>query len=49
MLNSLFSRRQFLKTSTAGVAAGLMPSGLLVRPAFAATATVGFIYVGPEG
>jgi basic membrane protein A len=48
MLNSLFSRRQFLRTSTAGVAAGLMPSGLLVRPAFAATATVGFIYVGPK-
>ena len=48
MLNSLFSRRQFLKTSTAGVAAGLIPSGLMVRPAFAATATVGFIYVGPK-
>ena len=29
-------------------AAGLLPSGLLVRPAFAAAATVGFIYVGPK-
>ena len=48
MLNSLFSRRQFLKTSTAGVAAGLIPSGLMVPPAFAAAATVGFIYVGPK-
>jgi basic membrane protein A and related proteins len=48
MMNSLFSRRQFLKTSTAGVAAGLLPSGLLVRPALAATATIGFIYVGPK-
>lgn len=48
MLNSLFSRRQFLKTSTAAAAAGLMPSSLVVRPAFAAAATVGFIYVGPK-
>jgi basic membrane protein A len=48
MMKSPFSRRQFLKTSTAGVAATLLPSGLLVRPAFAATATVGFIYVGPK-
>ncbi|MCA3573747.1 MAG: twin-arginine translocation signal domain-containing protein, partial [Aestuariivirga sp.] len=48
MSNSLFSRRQFLKTTTAGVAAGLLPSGLMVRPALAATATVGFIYVGPK-
>ena len=48
MSNSLFSRRQFLKTTTAGVAAGLLPAGLLVRPALAATATVGFIYVGPK-
>jgi basic membrane protein A len=48
MMKSLFSRRQFLKTSTAGAAAGLLPSGLLVGPALAATATVGFIYVGPK-
>ena len=48
MSNSLFSRRQFLKTTTAGVAAGLLPAGLMVRPALAATATVGFIYVGPK-
>ena len=49
----LLSRRQLLKTSTAGVAAGLVASVLPVpvlpvRRAFAAGLTVGFIYVGPK-
>lgn len=48
MLKMPFSRRSFLQTTTAGLAAGLLPSGLMVRPALAATATVGFIYVGPK-
>lgn len=46
--NFMFSRRQLLKTSAAGIALGLAPSSLLSRPAFAAAATVGFIYVGPK-
>ena len=48
MLKSPFSRRQFLQTTTVAAAAGLLPTSLLLRPAFAAAATVGFIYVGPK-
>ena len=45
---SMFSRRQLLKASAAGLAAGIAPAGLFSQPAFAASATVGFIYVGPK-
>ena len=44
----MLSRRQLLKTSAAGTLLGLAPTGLLSRPALAAAATVGFIYVGPK-
>jgi simple sugar transport system substrate-binding protein len=44
----MLSRRQLLKTSAAGMTLGLAPASLLSRPAFAAAATVGFIYVGPK-
>jgi simple sugar transport system substrate-binding protein len=44
----MLSRRQLLKTSAAGAALGLASSVLPFRPAFAAAATVGFIYVGPK-
>ncbi len=46
--NFMLSRRQLLKTSAAGTLLGLAPTGLLSRPALAAAATVGFIYVGPK-
>ena len=42
------SRRQLLKTSAAGAALGVASSILPVRSAFAASATIGFIYVGPK-
>jgi len=45
--NFLISRRQLLRTSAAG-AAGLAASTLPFRAAFAASATIGFIYVGPK-
>jgi simple sugar transport system substrate-binding protein len=45
---SMFSRRQLLKASAAGLAAGIAPAGLFSQPAFAASATIGFIYVGPK-
>ena len=44
----MLSRRQLLKTSAAGAALGLASSALPFRAAFAASATVGFIYVGPK-
>jgi basic membrane protein A len=44
----MFSRRQILKTSAAGAVLGFAPSLLPVRSAFAAGATIGFIYVGPK-
>jgi simple sugar transport system substrate-binding protein len=40
----VLDRRTVLKTSLAGAAAAAMP----FRPAFAATKTIGFIYVGPK-
>ena len=47
--NLILSRRQLLKTSATGLALGLVPGSLLSRSAFAAaTATIGFIYVGPK-
>jgi basic membrane protein A and related proteins len=47
--NLILSRRQLLKKSATGLALGLVPGGLLSRSAFAAaTATIGFIYVGPK-
>ena len=48
MPNSLFSRRRFLQASSALAGAAVLPAGLLTRPALAASATVGFIYVGPK-
>jgi basic membrane protein A len=47
---SLFSltRRRLLQTSAAGAALGLAGSALPLRHAFAASATLGFIYVGPK-
>ena len=42
------SRRQLLKTSMTGLGLGVASSILPFRPAFAAGATVGFIYVGPK-
>lgn len=43
---SHFSRRQFLQMTAAGAALG---TGVLpIRPALAAGATIGFIYVGPK-
>jgi basic membrane protein A and related proteins len=44
----MLSRRQLLKTSAAGAALGLASSALPFRAAFAASVTVGFIYVGPK-
>ena len=44
----MLSRRQLLKTSAAGAALGIASSVLPFRAAFAASATVGFIYVGPK-
>ena len=48
MQKSMFSRRQLLRTSAAGLVAGIAPSGLFASPAFAAATTIGFIYVGPK-
>jgi basic membrane protein A len=42
------SRRQLLKTGAAGAALGVASSILPIRAAFAASATIGFIYVGPK-
>jgi basic membrane protein A and related proteins len=44
----MLSRREFLKTSSAGAALGIAGSALPLGRAFAATATIGFIYVGPK-
>ncbi len=44
----MLSRRQLLKTSAAGAALGAFTTILPMRSAMAATATVGFIYVGPK-
>ena len=44
----MLSRREFLKASSAGAALGVAGSALPLRSAFAASATVGFIYVGPK-
>ena len=44
----MLSRRQLLKTTAAGTVLGLTSAGLMSQPAFAADATVGFIYVGPK-
>ena len=44
----MLSRRQLLKTSAAGAALGLASAAFPVSRAFAAAATVGFIYVGPK-
>ncbi|WEX10712.1 BMP family ABC transporter substrate-binding protein [Chelativorans sp. AA-79] len=43
-----FTRRRFLQTSATGAALGLAGSVLPLRPALAAGATIGFIYVGPK-
>jgi basic membrane protein A len=49
-MNRKFSidRRQFLKTTAAGAALGIAGAPLTLRSAFAASATIGFIYVGPK-
>ena len=44
----LINRRRFLQTSAAGAALGIVGSGLPLHSAFAASATIGFIYVGPK-
>lgn len=44
----MLSRRQLLKTSAAGAALGAVSSMLPFSPALAASATIGFIYVGPK-
>jgi basic membrane protein A and related proteins len=46
-MNFSINRRQLLKTSAAGAALGIA-STLPMRRAFAAEATIGFIYVGPK-
>jgi basic membrane protein A len=49
-MNRKFSidRRQFLKTSAAGAVLGIAGAPVTLRSAFAASATIGFIYVGPK-
>jgi basic membrane protein A and related proteins len=49
-MNRKFSinRRQFLKSSAAGAALGVAGAPITLRSAFAAGATIGFIYVGPK-
>jgi simple sugar transport system substrate-binding protein len=49
-MNRKFSinRRQFLKSSAAGAALGVVGTPITLRSAFAASATIGFIYVGPK-
>ncbi|TJX50108.1 MAG: BMP family ABC transporter substrate-binding protein, partial [Mesorhizobium sp.] len=42
------NRRDLLKTSAVGAALGLVSASFPIRRAFAASATVGFIYVGPK-
>jgi len=44
----MLSRRQLLKTSAAGAAIGAVSSMLPFSSALAASATIGFIYVGPK-
>jgi basic membrane protein A len=44
----MLSRRQLLKTTAAGAALGFASASFPISRAFAATATVGFIYVGPK-
>jgi basic membrane protein A len=44
----MLSRRQLLKTSAAGAALGAVSSMLSFSAARAASATIGFIYVGPK-
>ena len=44
----MLNRRQLLKTSAAGAALGLASASFPISRAFAAAATVGFIYVGPK-
>jgi len=44
----MLSRRQLLKTSAAGAALGVVSSMLPFSSALAASATIGFIYVGPK-
>ncbi|WP_026363255.1 BMP family ABC transporter substrate-binding protein [Methylopila sp. M107] len=48
MTDLLISRRTLLKTSAAGAAIGVAGLPLTTRQARAATATIGFIYVGPK-
>ena len=43
-----FTRRQFMKTTAAGAAIGVASSLIPLRGALAASATIGFIYVGPK-
>jgi basic membrane protein A len=44
----MLTRRDLLKTSSAGMALGLASTAFPLSRAFAATATVGFVYVGPK-
>lgn len=44
----MITRRQILKTSAAGAAMGVASSAIPFSAAFAAGATIGFIYVGPK-
>src|SRR4051794_1237749 len=44
----MLTRRDLLKTTTTGVAALGLSNALPMSRAFAAAATVGFIYVGPK-
>jgi basic membrane protein A len=46
--NFSINRRQFLKTTAAGAALGIAGAPVTLRSAFAASATIGFIYVGPK-
>lgn len=43
-----YTRRQFMKTTAAGAALGVASSLIPLRGALAASATIGFIYVGPK-
>jgi len=47
-MSSSFTRRRFLQSSAAGAALGFAGSALPLRSAFAAGATIGFIYVGSK-
>jgi simple sugar transport system substrate-binding protein len=44
----MINRRRFLQGSATGAALGVIGGGLPLSRAFAATATIGFIYVGPK-